>query len=320
VKEAVKPDVSHVTNASRPNTCHHQSTTTAVDMPAKRKASTSQKLDEPDATRRRTRSHTANPSPSRKSQPQDPNASQPPTSSVRRPSARSVPLPSPTRKERGKLLTRSQARAPLGSESPHADCPSDQEEDAMSADELLLSPKKKRQETVSSKPSHLPRVYVEIISPAPHPSKRLPAKTNADPSSPTPTRPKVLKRIPPSPSRSPKKTTANRMSPSKLLGQSAPRGTQSSITQNSSGYGHSPWCLHAQKRSIFHALHDPKTAVFDREDENGAPSANAVALEQLKALFAGTLERGEGNSCLLIGPRGSGKSRVSIYASGTDTV
>jgi hypothetical protein len=107
------------------------------------------------------------------------------------------------------------------------------------------------------------------------------------------------------------------MSPSKRLGQPASRGTQSSIIQNSSGYP--PWYLHAQKRSIFHALHDPKTAVFDGEDENGAPSANAVALEQLNALFAGTLDRGEGNSCLLIGPRGSGKSRVSIYASGTDT-
>ena len=181
-------------------------------MPAKRKATTSQTLDEPDATRRRTRSHTANlSSPSRETQLQDPNASQPPTSSVRRPSTRSVPLPSPTRKERGKLLTRSQAKAPLGR---RADSPSDQE-DADSEDELLLSPtmkKKKRQET---KPSQLPRVYVEIISPAPHPSKRLLAKTNADPSSPTPTRPKALQTIPPSPSRSPiplKKTTANRMS------------------------------------------------------------------------------------------------------------
>ena len=303
--------------------CFDHCSTQPVDMPAKRKASTSQTLEEPDATRRRTRSHAANLSPpSRKSQLQDPNVSQPPTSSVRRPSAKSVPLPSPTRKERGKLLTRSQAKGPLGSESPHADFPSDQEENSMSGDELLLSPnrqKKKRQETASSKPSQLPRVYVEIISPAPHPSKRLPAKINAGPSSPTPTRPKVLRRILPSPSRSPKKATANRMSPSKLLGQPAPRGTQSSITQISSEYGYSPWCLHAQKRSVFHALHEPKTAVFDREDENGAPSANAVALEQLKALFAGTLERGEGNSCLLIGPRGSGKSRVSIYASGTDT-
>ena len=109
------------------------------------------------------------------------------------------------------------------------------------------------------------------------------------------------------------------MGPSKPLTQPAPRGAQSNTVQNSSGNGYSPWCLHAQKRSIFQALHDPKTAVFDGEDENGAPSANAVVLDQLKALFTGTLERGEGNSCLLIGPRGSGKSRVSIYASGTDT-
>ena len=295
-------------------------------MPAKRKASASQALDEPDATRRRTRSSAVNPSPSRDSQPQDPSASQP--SSVRRrapnSSARSAPSPSPTKKAREKLLTRSQAKAPLvHSGSPHA---SDQE-DLESEDELLLPTsrkgvKKKQQGTVSSKSSHLPRVYVEIISPAPHPSKRLQANTNAHPSSPTPTRPKAIQRNPPSPSRSPislRKTTANRASPSKRLGQPASRGTQSSMIQNSSGHGYPSWCLHAQKRSIFHALHDPKTAVFDGEDENGAPSANAVALEQLNALFTGTSERGEGNSCLLIGPRGSGKSRVSIYASGTDT-
>ena len=299
-------------------------------MPAKRKASASQTLDEPDATRRRTRSNATDlSSPSRKSQPQHLSGSQP---RVRRPapnhSARSARSPSPTRKARDKRLTRSQANTPLDvpSESPHADIPSDHEDPA-SEDELLLSPnrkvaKKKRQETVLSKPSQLPRVYVEIKSPAPHPSKRLQAKINADPSSPTPTRSRLIQIMPPSPSRSPislKKTTTNRMSPSKPLTQPAPRGAQSSITQNSSGNGYSPWCLHAQKRSIFQALHDPKTVVFDGEDENGAPSANAVVLDQLKALFTGTLERGEGNGCLLIGPRGSGKSRVSIYASGTDT-
>ncbi|KAH9076981.1 origin recognition complex subunit 4 C-terminus-domain-containing protein [Lactarius deliciosus] len=222
-------------------------------------------------------------------------------------STRSVPSPSPTRKGREKLLTRSQAK-------DASYFPSDQE-DAQSDDELLLSPnrKKKRQETTSLKPSQLPRVYVEIVSPAPHPSKRPPAKTRADPSSPTPyPGQRWLKGPLQSSSRSPtslKKTISNRMSPSKLLGQSAPRGTRSSTIQNSPGYGYSPWCLHAQKRSIFHALNDPKTAVFDQVDENGAPSANAIVLEQLKALFTGTLERGEGNSCLLIGPRGSGKSR-----------
>jgi hypothetical protein len=285
-------------------------------MPAKRKASASQALDEPDATRRRTRSS---------SQPQDPSGSQ---QRVRRSApntpARSAPSPGQTRKAREKLLTRSQAKASLAvrSESSHAD-----QEDPASEDELLLLPdrkamKKKGPETVSSKPSQLSRVYVEIISPVPHPSKRPQAKINADPSSPTPTRSKAVPRIPPSPSRSSislKKLTTNRISPSKLLGQSTPHGIHSSITKNPSGHGYSPWRLHAQKRSIFHALHNPKTAVFDGEDENEAPSANAVVLEQLKALLTGTLERGEGNSCLLIGPRGSGKSRVSIYASGTDT-
>ena len=283
-------------------------------MPAKRKASASQTLDEPDATRRRTRSNAANLDPSGSQQRVLRSAPNTP--------ARSAPSPGPTRKAREKLLTRSQAKASpvVRSESSHVN-----QKDPASEDELLLFPdrkatKKRGPETVSSKPS---RVYVEIISPVPHPSKRLQAKINTDPSSPTPTRSKAVPRIPPSPSRSPislKKLTTDRISPSKLLGQSTPRGIHSRITKNPPGHGCSPRCLHAQKRSIFHALHDPKTAVFDEEDENEAPSANAVVLEQLKALLTGTLERGEGNSCLLIGPRGSGKSRVSsIYASGTDT-
>jgi len=300
-------------------------------MPAKRKASASQTLDEPGPTRRRTRSNTVNlSSPSRESQLQHPNVSQAPTTSVPNPSTRSVPSPSPIKKER--LLTRSQTKARFGlvvySGTPHADLPGGQEEeDAKSEDELLLSPtkksKKKTRETVLSKSSPLPRVYVEIVSPIPHPSKRALAKTTTDPSSPTPTRSKVVQKVPPSPSpTSLRKSSANNLVPSKPLRLHGPRGTRSSSIQNSSGYGgyeRSSWCLYAQKRSIFQALHDQKTAVFDQEDGNGPPSANAVALEQLKALLTGTLDRGEGNSCLLIGPRGSGKSRVSVYAPGIDT-
>ncbi|KAJ7283624.1 origin recognition complex subunit 4 C-terminus-domain-containing protein [Mycena rebaudengoi] len=39
-------------------------------------------------------------------------------------------------------------------------------------------------------------------------------------------------------------------------------------------------------------------------------ATNALALKQLSDLLEGTVARGEGNSCLLLGPRGSGKTRI----------
>ncbi|KAJ7638841.1 origin recognition complex subunit 4 C-terminus-domain-containing protein [Roridomyces roridus] len=64
-------------------------------------------------------------------------------------------------------------------------------------------------------------------------------------------------------------------------------------------------CLNAQKRHILRTiLHPP-----DLPDED-ADSANPIALKQLRDLLKGTVERGEGNSCLVIGPRGSGKTRI----------
>ncbi|KAI0000066.1 origin recognition complex subunit 4 C-terminus-domain-containing protein [Russula vinacea] len=172
---------------------------------------------------------------------------------------------------------------------------------------------RKRPGIVSSKVSRRPRVYVEIVSPAPRTPKHLTAKVVATPTSPTPNRSRVIRKLSPSPplSRtSPKKAiTSKRTHPSRpLVQQPALHAGQSNPPNSPSRYP--PSCLHAQKRAILHALHYPKTAVFDKLDENGEPSANAVALEQLEALLTGTLERGEGNSCLLIGPRGSGKSRL----------
>ncbi|KAJ7682773.1 origin recognition complex subunit 4 C-terminus-domain-containing protein [Mycena polygramma] len=64
-------------------------------------------------------------------------------------------------------------------------------------------------------------------------------------------------------------------------------------------------CLNAQKREILRAIQNPPD-LGDGEEE----SANRIALKQLGDLLRGTVERGEGNSCLLLGPRGSGKSRI----------
>jgi hypothetical protein len=294
-------------------------------MPTKRKASYTQNVDEPTPTRRRTRSTVANSplsSPSRNPTSRGVHAS---PSTVRSPAPnhppKSAAVSTPTRKNSDKRLTRSQSKASAAvhSRPPSGALAVEREDDELSEDELLLRKvaTSKRSGTVSSTISRLPRVFVEIVSPAPRSPKRLPAKavTNASPASPTPNRSRVIRKVSPSPplsQTSPRKATiTKRTRPSRSQAQ------QHSLYAGQSSLAHSPSrfppsCLHAQKRAILHALHYPKTAVFDKVDKTGEPSANAVALEELTALLTGTLERGEGNSCLLIGPRGSGKSRVSV--------
>ena len=294
-------------------------------MPPKRKVSYTQNADEPTPTRRRTRptipsSPVSSPSRNLRSQ----GAAQASPSTVRSPAINLPPesaaFSTPKRKNGDKRLTRSQSKA---SAAVHPTPPSgvrsgEREDDDRSEDELLLKnvTTKKRTGTVSSKVPRLGRVYVEVVSPAPRSTpKHLTAKVVACPASPTPNRSRVARKLspsPPLPKASPTKAiTTKRTRPSKPLVQQPPlQARQSSPHHSPSRYP--PSCLLAQKNAILHALHYPRTAVFDRVDENSEPSANAVALEQLKALLTGTLERGEGNSCLLIGPRGSGKSRVSV--------
>ena len=297
-------------------------------MPAKRKASITQNQeDEPIATRRRTRTITAsfpsetpsrNPSSqgvhvSRQSEIKSPVQKHPPESTT---------LSTPNRKGDDRRLTRSRSRvkgfSEIHSRPPCGVHTSDREDD-QSEDELSFLPNrratsKKKPEKASTKVSQLPRVFVEIVSPAPRTPKHLTTSAIVRPASPTPTRSRIIRRTSPSlpPSKTPTKAaSAKRISPSKPLAKPALHAEASSLSHSSLRY--SPSCLYAQKRAILHALLHPNTAVSHREDENGEPSANTVALEQLKALLAGTLDRGEGNSCLLVGPRGSGKSRVSIY-------
>lgn len=64
-------------------------------------------------------------------------------------------------------------------------------------------------------------------------------------------------------------------------------------------------CLNAQKREILRNIQNPADLV----DEE---ASNSIALKQLSDLLSGTVIRGEGNSCLVLGPRGSGKTRVSL--------
>jgi hypothetical protein len=298
-------------------------------MPPKRKASFSQKSDEPPATRQRTRSIAANfSSPSRSPLSRGVNASPSSVRSPVKPLPEPAPSSTPMRDDNDKRLTRSQTKRSAIVHSKRRGVSSSDREDDQSEDELILPSKKmknrKRSENVSStasKVSPLPRVFVEIVSPASRIPKHLAAKAVAHPASPTLRRSKVTRKLSPSPSPPPvftKAATAKRIHPSKQLAKPALPAGGSTLPHGLSRLPAS--CIHAQKRAILNVLHNPKTAVFGREDENGELSANAVALEQLKALLTGTLERGEGNSCLLIGPRGSGKSRVSICTLDSNTV
>lgn len=295
-----------------------------AEMPPKRKASHTQNVEEPTATRRRTRSTIASSpvsSPSRNLRSQGAQAS-PSTvkSPAQNPPSKSAAPSTPKRKNDDKRLTRSQSKvSAVVHPKPQSGVHSGEREDdgRRSEDELLLrsATTKRRPGIVSSKIPRLDRVYVEVDSPAPRTPKHLTAKVVASPASPTPNRSRVARKLSPSPplsKTSPTKATATkRTHPSRPLVQQPPfQPRQLSPPHRPSR--HPPSCLLAQKYAILHALHYPKTAVFDKVDENSEPSANAVALEQLKALLTGTLERGEGNSCLLIGPRGSGKSRVSV--------
>ncbi|KAF9567307.1 hypothetical protein CPC08DRAFT_733113 [Agrocybe pediades] len=62
-----------------------------------------------------------------------------------------------------------------------------------------------------------------------------------------------------------------------------------------------------QKKAVMVSLKNPTFEYTTPVDE---PSVNDVALQQLQDLIKGSTERAEGNSCLLLGPRGSGKSSL----------
>lgn len=64
--------------------------------------------------------------------------------------------------------------------------------------------------------------------------------------------------------------------------------------------------LRRQQRAVLTALRTLQ-AHGDDDDDDGV---NAVTRRQLTDLLLGSVERGEGNSCLLVGPRGSGKTTI----------
>ncbi|EJD01236.1 uncharacterized protein FOMMEDRAFT_89695 [Fomitiporia mediterranea MF3/22] len=70
--------------------------------------------------------------------------------------------------------------------------------------------------------------------------------------------------------------------------------------------------LGKQKQAILNALRNSRLheSRISNDDQDSIPSTNSVTLQQLSELLGGSIERGEGNSCLVIGPAGSGKSMI----------
>ncbi|KAK0491064.1 origin recognition complex subunit 4 C-terminus-domain-containing protein [Armillaria novae-zelandiae] len=70
-------------------------------------------------------------------------------------------------------------------------------------------------------------------------------------------------------------------------------------------------CLNSQKCAILHALRNTSSIqLVDNTDDDDVDQTNTSTSQNLDELLSGTVERGEGNSCLLLGPRGTGKSMM----------
>ncbi|KAJ7180135.1 origin recognition complex subunit 4 C-terminus-domain-containing protein [Mycena crocata] len=190
------------------------------------------------------------------------------------------------------------------------------------------SPTKRIRRSASSRFHTKPRVEDsddDIPSPARSPSKRATRSVpSLSPNKPPPTKASPAKKRRRSPSPVPDSEPESRdpsppvASPSRWASsvqsreeQKAPPPTATIHYSPSKTAHHLPsissqHCLNAQKREVLYAVQCPPD-IIDEEDD----STNSTAFKQLADLLKGTVIRGEGNSCLLIGPRGSGKTRIA---------
>ena len=157
-------------------------------------------------------------------------------------------------------------------------------------------------------PLGTPRLPAAFPTVAASPGKRKPPsmlrRTTRTPSPPQLTSQIPLPTIPKSPSRTAQAPTAR--TPSKRQRSQAP-------TSPEKRHGLPEQFLplfERQKRAVMRWLQEPPQ--LDEIELYGEdyPPTNTVAYEQLYELLVGTVDRGEGNSCMLIGPSGSGKTQV----------
>ncbi|KAG1754069.1 origin recognition complex subunit 4 C-terminus-domain-containing protein, partial [Suillus paluster] len=66
-------------------------------------------------------------------------------------------------------------------------------------------------------------------------------------------------------------------------------------------------CLRLQKHAMLSEL---QNFSIESDDDASLGPTNTAASQQLKDLLVGTVSRGEGNSCFILGPRGSGKTTL----------
>ena len=184
-------------------------------------------------------------------------------------------------------------------------------------DELLLSPSKPRLPRLAGTArGGKPRYFLEAVE-ITIPSRRvkkpyvrdISLATSSSEVDSTPIKPAV-----PRPKQSAKRKpfrvkqhATPPTSPSPKSRPSSPARLYSKLPSHLHGY------LNAQKRAVLRALHKPPDSYVttDEDVDDREPETNAIAYKQLSELLNGTVSRDEGNSCLVLGPRGSGKSRVS---------
>ncbi|KAH8118304.1 origin recognition complex subunit 4 C-terminus-domain-containing protein [Phellopilus nigrolimitatus] len=193
----------------------------------------------------------------------------------------------------------------------------EKEEDS-EADELNLGPGSTQDEDVPKKIRR--RVIfdsVEIVTPR-RPTGR-PAPETSVPTSPTPLRSnkrsnlkKATEKPTPVPALS--HTIDESVAPNPILTAKPTTVVPKQFPKSLPVHLHQ--CLDAQKRAILDAFNDPPlldTPNADDDDED-EPPVNTTALQQLTDLLEGSIVRNEGNSCIVIGPAGSGKTKVFEHA------
>lgn len=152
--------------------------------------------------------------------------------------------------------------------------------------------------------SRLVTVHASPTKPTfPHYHK-LPHRTDIGDKSELPTQ-----ASPPSPSIQASRTPFS--SPRKGKTAATPQASPSRIPRVLPPHLHASLAI--QKRVALRALSMLAVPALEIDnDDTREKATNDVAYQQLSDLLRGTIERGEGNSCLVIGPRGSGKSHVSV--------
>jgi origin recognition complex subunit 4 len=193
----------------------------------------------------------------------------------------------------------------LGKEASVADTPTKRRgaTDKRSVTKKVARPPSPSSDTRSDEDDELPRP----VSVPRRPAKISPPVLSAAPLTPE-SIPKKL--FPPHLETNKREETSSL--PSIVPSATSPRKTGASspsrLPRVLPGHLHSSLC--AQKRAILCALTNPTPFSPPLADEDVQESTNEIAYKQLTTLLNGTTTRGEGNSCLLIGSRGSGKTTI----------